>query len=531
MLIMLSAQCQIPNVISYQGILLNQPAGDPVANGPHTVKFRFYDAPSAGNFQWETSQIEVNTFKGLFSTLIPVPSSATWAQPLYVEVISNGQEMGRIPLTTVPYAFRAATALAMDASGLSGTISDARLTAHLQDLADGTLTGAKVGEGILANNITTGTLPASVLPANTITGTGTAGQVAYWIDAQQVGADGLVWDAADNELGIGIAAPFASLGIIHAAAHPIGTALAVENTWNQSGIKTGIDVSLTANSSGMTYGISTKINASGTGARYGVSSTASSEAANPNLIVGVAGYADGQGTGEHRGVVGQATGGGSGQQTGILGEATGTGSGIKYGVQGIASGAGASKYGIRGEVSGGGLGSVQYGVYGTASGLGATNFGVYSNGNLHTVGNITYTGDLTKTSDRKLKRNITPLTGTLANILKLRPSTYFFRTTEYPDMNLSTGKQVGLIAQEVEKVFPELVSVAVNAAHHDDNGNELSADVRYKSVDYVSLIPILIKGIQEQQAMIDELKKEVQRLTADHVEHNSKAPVAKPSAK
>lgn len=533
------AFAQIPNAISYQGILVNS-TGDPVADGPHTIKFRVYNAPTGGNFQWETSVIEVNTVRGLFVTIISVPDNATWTQPLYVEVVADGQEQGRIQLTTVPYAFRAATAIAMDAGGLTGTLNDARLTPHLQDLADGSLSGSKVGEGINASNITTGTLPSAVMPPNAVTGSGAIGQLAHWSGTNQLAADGLIWDAADNELGIGNAAPVGSISITHGPSHPVGTALGIDNTWDQAGIKTGVDINLTSNSSGTSYGINAKVNSSGTGLRYGVSSTVSSGSTNTDTMFGIAGYTDGQGGGEHRGVYGQAAPGGSGEQFGVYGETTGTGTGIQNGVYGKAAGAGgvkhgvrgsaqgttATKYGVRGEASGSGIGVQHYGVYGTATGgltnygvygsaSGAGNFAVYSNGNFHTVGDITYTGSVTKTSDRKLKKNIAPLASSLEKVLQLKPSTYYFRTDEYATMNLSEGKQIGLIAQEIETVFPELVSMRTNAMQQDEQGNTVSPQIDYKSVDYVSLIPILIKSIQEQQQIINRQQNAIDELKAD----------------
>jgi uncharacterized coiled-coil protein SlyX len=55
-----------------------------------------------------------------------------------------------------------------------------------------------------------------------------------------------------------------------------------------------------------------------------------------------------------------------------------------------------------------------------------------------------------------------------------------------------TGKQIGLIAQEVEKVLPELV-------HTDSKG--------YKTLSYDKLVPVLIEAIKEQQQIVDEQKK------------------------
>ncbi len=63
-------------------------------------------------------------------------------------------------------------------------------------------------------------------------------------------------------------------------------------------------------------------------------------------------------------------------------------------------------------------------------------------------------------------------------------------------MGFSSEPQIGLIAQEVEQVFPELVTT-------DSNG--------FKMVDYVHLTPILIEAIKEQQLIIESIQD---RLTA-----------------
>ena len=65
------------------------------------------------------------------------------------------------------------------------------------------------------------------------------------------------------------------------------------------------------------------------------------------------------------------------------------------------------------------------------------------------------------------------------------------KTAEFSQKHFMPGRQIGLIAQNVEKVIPEVVS-------------EMDG---YKGVDYAKLVPLLIEGIKEQQKQIDELKK------------------------
>lgn len=85
-------------------------------------------------------------------------------------------------------------------------------------------------------------------------------------------------------------------------------------------------------------------------------------------------------------------------------------------------------------------------------------------------------------SDRSLKDHIMPLSNTSA-ILDVEPKRFVWRETNKED--------VGIIAQDVEKVFPEFV-------HENDNG--------IKTVDYAKLVVPLLGVVREQQKEIDELK-------------------------
>ncbi|MEO7960673.1 MAG: tail fiber domain-containing protein [Ginsengibacter sp.] len=93
-------------------------------------------------------------------------------------------------------------------------------------------------------------------------------------------------------------------------------------------------------------------------------------------------------------------------------------------------------------------------------------------------------------SDRRLKLNIKSLNYGLKEILELQPVSYSWKE------NPSKDPQLGLIAQDVKVVVPEIVS-------GDENTGTLS-------INYTAIIPILINAIKDQQKQIDELKKEIQ---------------------
>jgi len=94
-------------------------------------------------------------------------------------------------------------------------------------------------------------------------------------------------------------------------------------------------------------------------------------------------------------------------------------------------------------------------------------------------------------SDKRLKTNIKPTTGNLDKVLKLNPVEYNWKEGYRKDK-----KEIGLIAQEVEKIIPEVVR----------ENERLNDDTSYKQVDYEHLVSTLIGAVQEQQKQIDELK-------------------------
>jgi endosialidase-like protein/trimeric autotransporter adhesin len=114
--------------------------------------------------------------------------------------------------------------------------------------------------------------------------------------------------------------------------------------------------------------------------------------------------------------------------------------------------------------------------------------GFQYNLNIYGDGNAELRGVLTQHSDARFKSNILPITSSLSSLLKLNGYTY-----NWKDKTQDSTRQIGLIAQEVQQLFPELVK--------ENKTGELS-------VNYSGLIPLLITGMKEQQKQIDELKKE-----------------------
>jgi endosialidase-like protein len=123
-------------------------------------------------------------------------------------------------------------------------------------------------------------------------------------------------------------------------------------------------------------------------------------------------------------------------------------------------------------------------------------FGARSNAlTLLRSGNLTIAGSLSQNSDIRLKEEVEPLEGVLDRVLELVPIRYRFREgTGHP-----RERKVGLSAQAVEPLFPELVMGGADG---------------YLAVAYADLSAVLVRAIQEQQQQIEALRKELADLRA-----------------
>lgn len=161
-------------------------------------------------------------------------------------------------------------------------------------------------------------------------------------------------------------------------------------------------------------------------------------------------------------------------------------------------------------IAGGNTYGIFAGMYGGAC---AGNYAGWFDGNVNINGAASCNSG-SWTSDRKLKKDIKALTDGLEKIRLLKPSSYQFKIDEFKTMNLPEGNQLGLIAQELEEVYPELVVDLAESRTFDKEGNVKATIPAHKSVNYIGLIPVLISAVQEQdktiqtqQRQIDELKQ------------------------
>ena len=108
-------------------------------------------------------------------------------------------------------------------------------------------------------------------------------------------------------------------------------------------------------------------------------------------------------------------------------------------------------------------------------------------------------------SDKRLKKDIKQENNAIEKIMKLNPVSYKYDKNASKWLNFEFSKTShGFIADEVLEVFPEMVKEFVEPVLGD--AKALNEAKVFKSVNYIQLISILTKGIQEQQAQIEELK-------------------------
>ena len=105
------------------------------------------------------------------------------------------------------------------------------------------------------------------------------------------------------------------------------------------------------------------------------------------------------------------------------------------------------------------------------------------------------------TSDAREKENIHALNYGLSQVMQLKPVTFTWRKRR------EEGTKIGVVAQDLQTVLPEVV--ADKEWSKDENGNSISKDATRLGVYYSDIIPVLTKAIQEQQAMIEALQKEM----------------------
>lgn len=117
------------------------------------------------------------------------------------------------------------------------------------------------------------------------------------------------------------------------------------------------------------------------------------------------------------------------------------------------------------------------------------------------VGYISGSSGQYNVSDERLKENVATLTGTLDKVKQLRGVSYTWKDTE----EKGTDTNIGMIAQEVETVYPELVG---------DGGlpNDNAGNAPYKSINYAHLTSVLVEAVKELSTKLEAAEARIKTL-------------------
>jgi len=109
-------------------------------------------------------------------------------------------------------------------------------------------------------------------------------------------------------------------------------------------------------------------------------------------------------------------------------------------------------------------------------------------GNMQVNGDLAYSGTLTNSSDKRLKKDIVGIQDVLSELITLEGYRYRYNNIKATD---TLSLHIGLIAQEVEKVYPELIKKGKDG---------------YLSLDYMGMVPLLLEAIKELSQQNVDLK-------------------------
>jgi hypothetical protein len=524
---------QAPQGFNYQATVRNN-AGQLLLNQIVLVKFNVLLNSATGTVVYSETQTantddlgHINLVVGQGTAATGTFSTINWGSGSYYLGIelntgSGYVVMGTTQLMSVPYALYAQN---------SGS---AAANQNIQQVLDA---------GNVANKTVTVPEDAS-LKINTIGGS-TSGSFYYGIKSQIDGTNG-------NNRAILAGSNGVSLGTNTAIASYASNAATNTSIYARAyNATTGSNYGVVAYANGTTGYDNRAVQGTADGVNtvnrnYGTIGIATNS---NNLNTGLLGYTYGT-TADNYGVWGVATDAiTSNDNRGVMGYAiNATPTGNNYGIAGwakdsqvlniavgayseLGSTASGTNFGVSARASSITTAGTNYGVYSEASN-GATNYAGFFNGN------VTITGTFVQPSDRKLKKEIKPFASALDKINALSPVTYYYKNEKESGINLPTNLQYGFIAQDLETVFPELVTNQVlNLASTGNAGNkkasinpegkafdsentnaaatpiEKNTKEEFKGINYTGLISVLTQAIKEQQVMIEDLKKQNKSLS------------------
>jgi hypothetical protein len=530
----------MPQRISYQGVLKDA-AGVIVPNGEYILTFKLYNVETGGPEIWvETKPIDV--IDGIINTelgnLEPIPpqifAGLTW---LGITVGAGNELIPRIALTSVPYSFMSMNVA--DSSVNSAKIRAGEVVKSLNGLKDSVrlIAGSNITITPTGNNLT---ISSSGGGTGTISGSGTTNYLPRFSGESTI-ANSIIYQTGGN-LGIGTTTPTVKFELAGSDAKIYGLTLGRGSGSKGTNVAFGFQ-SLDANTTGESntaIGFSS-LNNNTTGnsnSSFGAQSLLSNSSGSRNSSFGTASLAQNTSGNDNSGFGDLSL---HGNTNGYENSAFGSGSlqnnnsnyNSAFGYESLYNtndGGGNSAFGnisLYHNTTGGGncafgWGSLVHnttGHYNTAVGYNAGDNITSGSGNICIgqgtdvpsessnyqvrIGNqlITYAGiqvAWTVTSDVRWKSNIKQSALGLNFISKLNPVSYIRKNDE------KQKTEYGFIAKEIEEVLNELGIEKAGMITIDDEG-------RYE-LRYNDLLAPMVKAVQEQQEIIEQLTKRIEEL-------------------